>query len=213
MRLTGAHITIERGGRRLFSDLSFETIAGEGLIVTGPNGAGKSSLLRAIAGLLPIAAGEILFEGGGDELSLGEQTHYLGHADALKGTLTARENLEFWAAMLGADKAPAARRARQLTAGAALGRLGLAHVVDFPVAALSAGQKRRVALARLLVAFRPLWLLDEPSSALDAAAQIRLGEIMRAHLAVGGVIVAATHAPLGLEARELPLGEAEAVPA
>jgi heme exporter protein A len=202
MRLFGANVGIERGGRRLFSDLSFAVAPGEALAVTGRNGAGKSSLLRAIAGLLPIAAGKLGLEGGEADQGVGGQAHYLGHADALKGSLTARENLDFWAAMLGAQ-APA------MGARAALDSLGLAHIIDFPAAILSAGQKRRVALARLLVAYRPLWLLDEPGSALDAAAQQRLGEIMRAHLAGGGLIVAATHAPLGLEARELRLEASE----
>ncbi|MGA2792988.1 MAG: heme ABC exporter ATP-binding protein CcmA [Roseiarcus sp.] len=213
MRLSGANVTIERGGRRLFSDLTFEVAAGEALIVTGPNGAGKSSLLRAIAGLNPAAAGAIALEGGDDEQTVGEQSHYVGHADALKGALTARENLDFWAQMLrGAAEASArARQARALRVVAALDRLGLAHVVDFPVNVLSAGQKRRVALARVLVAYRPLWLLDEPTSALDAAARMRLAEIMRAHLAGGGLIVAATHAPLGLDARQLNLGAKELV--
>jgi heme exporter protein A len=202
MRLIGADIAIERGGRRLFSHLSLAVGAGEALAVTGRNGAGKSSLLRAIAGLLPFAAGELTLEGGQSDESIGGQAHYLGHADALKGSLTARENLDFWASMLGAA-GPA------LNAAAALASVGLAHILDFPVAILSAGQRRRVALARLLVAYRPLWLLDEPTSALDAAAQQRLGQIMRAHLAQGGLIVAATHAPLGIEARELRLEASE----
>jgi heme exporter protein A len=205
MRLFGANVTIERGGRRLFSDLSFAVAAGEALVVTGRNGAGISSLLRAIVGLLPIASGKLAMEGGDAEQSVGGQAHYLGHADALKGSLTARENLDFWAAMLRAD--PAAQAAA-VAAVDALESLGLAHVVDFPIAILSAGQKRRVALARLLVAYRPLWLLDEPTSALDGAAQARLTGIMRAHLASGGMVVAATHAPLGLEARELKLDAA-----
>ena len=207
MRLSGAEVTIERGGRRLFCDLTFEASEGQALAVTGPNGAGKSSLLRAIAGLLPIAAGAIVLEGGDDQRDLGEQAHYLGHADALKGALTARENLDFWAAMLrGPGSAGASEAAPAL---AALDRLGLAHIVDFPVHVLSAGQKRRVALARLLVAYRPLWLLDEPAAALDAAAQTALTQMMRAHLASGGLIVAATHAPLGLDAVELRLGAGE----
>jgi heme exporter protein A len=209
MRLIGADITIERGGRRLFSGLSFEAAAGAALIVTGPNGAGKSSLLRAIAGLLRVATGDIRLEGGDAEQSLGDEAHYLGHADALKGALTAGENLAFWAAMLGADGA----RAAPLSVRDALDRVGLAHVVDFPAAVLSAGQRRRVALARLLVAYRPLWLLDEPTAALDSAAQARFSEIMRAHLASGGLIVAATHAPLGLAGEELKLGAAELAPA
>jgi heme exporter protein A len=211
MRLSGAEVTIERGGRRLFCDVTFEAGAGEALTVTGPNGAGKSSLLRAIAGLLPVAAGTIVLEGGDDERNIGEQAHYLGHADSLKGALTAGENLDFWAAMLRGDNkaSPAAGEAASMSALAALDRLGLAHAADFPVHVLSAGQKRRVALARLLVAHRPLWLLDEPTSALDAAARTALTQMMRAHLAGGGLIVAATHAPLGLDGRQLRLGPAE----
>ena len=210
MRLTGADVAIERGGRRLFSGLTFAVAAGEALIVTGPNGAGKSSLLRAIAGLIPVAGGAITLDGGDHQQTIGEQAHYLGHANALKGALTAAENLEFWAAMLGGrDGARASARGEAASAAAALDRFGLAHAAEFPINVLSMGQRRRAALARLLVAYRPLWLLDEPTSALDAAAQARLVDIMRAHLAGGGLIVAATHAPLGLEARELKLGAME----
>ena len=189
MRLSAENLTLERGGRRLFAGLSFSLGAGEALLVTGPNGAGKTSLLRAIAGFLPLAAGRISLAGGAAAASLQEQTHYVGHADALKSALTPRENLAFWGAMLGGGGEPQA----------ALARLGLPHVADFPVRALSAGQKRRVALARLLTAPRPLWLLDEPTSALDAAAQALFAGVMRDHLAGGGLIVAATHAPLGLD--------------
>jgi len=201
MRLSAAEIALERGGRQLFRNVNFEVSAGEALIVVGPNGAGKSSLLRAIAGFLSVSAGTFHLEGGDPEASIGEQAHYLGHADALKAALTAGENLSFWAGALDGDS----RRDSWL---AALTRLRLAHVADFPVRALSAGQKRRVALARLLVARRPIWLLDEPTTALDVAAQGLLAELMREHLASGGLIVAATHAPLGLErARTLRLGE------
>jgi heme exporter protein A len=211
MRLTGANVAIERGGRRLFSGLAFAVEAGEALIVTGPNGAGKSSLLRAIAGLIPLTAGTIALDGGDEDETIGQQAHYVGHADALKGALTARENLEFWASMLlmGEEAPTPGREAGSMGAAAALGRFGMAHAAEFPVNVLSAGQRRRVALARVLGADRPLWLLDEPTSALDAAAQARLAEIMRAHLTAGGLIVAATHAALGLEARELKLGAME----
>jgi heme exporter protein A len=201
MRLRASSVAIERGGRRLFAQLSFEIAAGQALVVTGPNGAGKSSLLRAMAGLLALAEGEIALEGGATEASVGEQAHYLGHLDALKGALTAAENLGFWAAMLRGAMPGA------LSVAAALERVGLAHVADLPAHALSAGQKRRVALARLLAAPRPIWLLDEPLSALDAAAQERLGAIMRDHLKRGGLIAAATHAPLGLQgAASIELG-------
>jgi heme exporter protein A len=171
-----------------------------GLIVTGPNGAGKTSLLRALAGFLPIEGGGFALEGGDDESTVGEQAHYLGHTEGVKAALTAGENLAFAAAMLGGDSS----RAAQL---AALAALGLAHVIDFPARLLSAGQRRRVALARLLVAERPLWLLDEPTTALDAGAQAALAAIMKAHLKRGGILVAAVHAPLGLDSvQELRLG-------
>ena len=179
MRLRGWDLTIERGGRRIIAGLSFEAPAGLGLIVTGPNGAGKTSLLRALAGFLPIEAGGFALEGGDAERTVGEQAHYLGHADGVKGALTAGENLAFAAAMLRGDFS----RPTQI---AALTALGLSHVIDFPARLLSAGQRRRVALARLLVAQRPLWLLDEPTTALDAAAQAALAAIMRAHLQDGG---------------------------
>ena len=190
MRLAAENLTLERGGRRLFANLSFEASAGEAIVVTGPNGAGKSSLLRGLSGFLGFANGGVRLEGGSAETSLQEQTHYLGHADALKAALTAAENLSFWAQMLGGSGAEVA---------SALTRLGLPHIADFPVRALSAGQKRRVALARLLVAPRPLWLLDEPTTALDVGAQALFAGVMRAHLESGGIVVAATHAPLGLD--------------
>jgi heme exporter protein A len=205
MRLRVWNLTLERGGRRLFAGVSFEAAEGEAVIVTGPNGAGKTSLLRALCGFLPAQAGRFALEGADDERSLGEQAHYLGHADALKGALTAGENLAFWAGALGGD--PSRDSARQ-----ALARVGLAHMIDFRARALSAGQKRRVALARLFVARRPLWLLDEPTAALDAAAQAAFAAIMREHLTGGGIIVAATHALLGLEgAQTLRLGAVERI--
>ena len=175
MRLRAWDLTVERGGRRVIAGLSFEAGEGSALIVTGPNGAGKTSLLRALAGFLPIETGGFALDGADAERTVGEQAHYLGHADGVKSALTAGENLAFAAAMLGGDSS----RAAQL---AALAALGLAHVIDFPARLLSAGQKRRAALARLLVAKRPLWLLDEPMTALDVAAQSALAGIMRAHL-------------------------------
>jgi heme exporter protein A len=202
MRLRGWDLTIERGGRRVIAGVSFEAPEGMGLIVTGPNGAGKTSLLRALAGFLPVVAGGFALDGGDSERTVGEQAHYLGHTDGVKSALTAGENLAFAAAILGGDPS----RAAQL---AALGALGLAHAIDFPVRLLSAGQRRRVALARLVIARRPVWLLDEPATALDAAAQAALGAIMRAHLQDGGILVAAAHGALGLiGAQELKLGVA-----
>ena len=169
-------------------------------MVTGPNGSGKSTLLRALCGFLPLEAGGFALEGGDAERTVGEQAHYLGHADGVKGALTAGENLAFAAAMLGGEPSRDAQRQ-------ALAQVGLAHVIDFPARLLSAGQRRRVALARLLVAERLLWLLDEPATALDAAAQAALAALMQAHLRRGGVILAAAHAPLGIGgAQELKLG-------
>ena len=200
MRLRAWDLTIERGGRRVIAGLSFEAVEGLGLIVTGPNGAGKTSLLRALAGFLPVEAGGFALDGGDSERTVGEQAHYLGHADGVKGALTAGENLAFAAGILGGNSS----RAAQL---AALAALGLSHVIDFPARLLSAGQRRRVALARLLVAKRPLWLLDEPATALDIAAQGALAAAMEAHLRGGGILVAAVHAPLGLaDVQELKLG-------
>ena len=198
MRLSAAGLAIERSGRVVVRDVSFALAAGEMLQVTGPNGAGKSTLLRAIAGLLPLAAGALECEGLGEDEPLMARAHYLGHQDALKRALTATENLAFWAGQLGGGG---------ISPSAALARLGLPQAAEFPVAYLSAGQKRRVALARLLVAHRPLWLLDEPATALDVASQALFAGILQAHLAGGGLVIAATHAPLGVAgARELRLG-------
>lgn len=198
MRLAASELAVERGGRIIFSDLSFAVEGGECLFVTGPNGAGKTTLLRAIAGLLPLYRGAISRDPESEE-PLQEQVHYVGHKDALKPTLTVTENLNFLAGLLGAEQGG-------LPTPAALAAVGLGHLAELPAAYLSAGQKRRVALARLLVARRPIWLLDEPSTALDAEAQKRIAEIMAHHLAEGGTIMAATHARLELRGRELRLG-------
>ncbi len=200
MRLSAADLTCRRGGRALFSGLGFSLDAGEALVVTGRNGSGKSSLLRLIAGLLRPEAGRISLEGGDPELSIAEQAHYLGHLDALKPSLTVRENLHFWTAYLGPAENPPEH---------AMERLGLDQIADLPAAYLSAGQKRRLSLARLITVHRPLWLLDEPTAALDAEGQLRLADLMQLHLARGGLILAAAHGPIGLAAaQELKLGGA-----
>jgi heme exporter protein A len=197
MRLSATDLACRRGGREVFASISFSVAAGESLTIRGRNGAGKSSLLRMIVGLVRIAGGQLSLQGGDPELSLGEQAHYLGHLDALKPSLSVEENLRFWSAFLGAAA---------VDFSAPLRAVGLEALADLPAAYLSAGQRRRLSIARLLAVQRPLWLLDEPTSTLDAAAQARLGEIMQAHLAGGGIILAATHGPLQLEgARELDL--------
>jgi heme exporter protein A len=167
-------------------------------VVTGRNGAGKSSLLRMIAGLVHIAGGRLELDGGEADASIGEQSHYVGHQDSVKPSLTVGENLKFWARYLGAG---------ERTIDSALQAVELAPLADLPAAYLSAGQRRRLSIARLVAVPRPLWLLDEPTSALDVSSQNRLADLMRSHLAGGGMIVAAAHGPIGLErARELKIG-------
>jgi heme exporter protein A len=199
MRLSGRHIDCIRGGREVFSGLDFEAVSGDVLAVTGPNGSGKTSLLRLIAGLLAPVDGAIDLEGGEAELTLPEQAHYLGHRDALKPALSVLENLSFWRDYLGGEAGEA---------GQSLAQVGLDHATHLPAAFLSAGQRRRLSIARLLSVRRPVWLLDEPTSALDASGQDMFAGLMRDHLTRGGLIVAATHAPLGIEARELRMGGA-----
>lgn len=201
MRLVVENLGIDRGGRRVLENVGFALDAGQALVVTGANGAGKSTLLAGLAGLLPTAAGRIALEGADDpDAPVAEYCHYVGHREALKSALTPRETLVFWGRMLGIGR-------DGITPEAALAAFDLGHAVDFPVGYLSAGQRRRCSLARILVAPRPLWLLDEPVTALDAASQARFAGLMRAHLDAGGLIVAATHAPIGLEgARQLKLG-------
>jgi heme exporter protein A len=197
MQLRAQDLTCVRGGREVFTGVSFSLAAGEALIVTGRNGAGKSSLLRMVAGLVRIAAGRCEFDGDGDA-TLAEQAHYLGHQDAVKPSLTVGENLSFWAGYLGGT-----------AVAPALEAVGLAALAGLPAAILSAGQRKRLSIARLVAVQRPLWLLDEPTSALDAPSQSRLTELMRTHLSGGGLIVAAAHGAIGLErARELKLGAA-----
>jgi heme exporter protein A len=203
LRLRVENLTVSRGGRPVLSGVSFTMTGGEALVVTGRNGVGKSTLLRAMAGLLPHGAGSVALDGAG-EGEIAQHAHYLAHADGMKAALTVEENLEFWAGYLGRED-----DARSRAPQAALAAVGLAHALRAPFGALSAGQKRRAALARLLVAHRPVWLLDEPMTALDRASREKFTAAMRDHCALGGLIVAATHEPLGLEeAGELALGAA-----
>ena len=179
---------VMRGMRAVIRDISFTVSAGEALILTGANGVGKTTLLRAIAGFLPLAGGRLHMDGLGEEASIGESCHYVGHLNGVKRSLTVTETLDFFCAFLGGDKD---------RSEAAAERFGLAGLLDVPAGYLSAGQKRRLALARLVCAERPLWLLDEPTVSLDAPSQGLLGEVVNAHLARGGMVIAATHIGLG----------------
>ena len=210
MRLTGSDLTAVRGGRTVFAGVGFSLDAGELLAVIGPNGAGKSTLLRLVAGLLRPAAGTVRLDpddpthrpaggplpdqvgdrlspeqGGMEQADFADQVHYLGHLDALKPSLTVRQNLAFWQRLWGGGDVEAA-----------LAAVGLEALGDLHASVLSAGQRRRVALARLLVAPRPVWLLDEPATALDAGAEAGLGRLIANHLAGGGLVIAATHRDL-----------------
>ncbi len=203
MKLVIDTLTVNRGDRTILDGVSLTVGAGQAMILSGPNGSGKTTLLRALAGFLPAASGTIRFEGGVADTSLAEQSHVVGHANAIKANLTARENLEFWQTFLGAADAPS----EQMTENAihrpvnhrvdrALAHFGLDALDDYPAAYLSAGQKRRLGLARLLVASRPVWLLDEPTVSLDAASTQRLAAAIDAHTAHGGLVIAATHMPM-----------------
>jgi heme exporter protein A len=198
MRLAGSDVRCVRSGREVFAGLDFAVAGGEALAVTGRNGAGKSSLLRLIAGLLSAEGGTIRLEGGDAERTLAEQCHFLGHRDGLKPSLSVRENLDFWRDFFGGESG--------LATEASLDALKIAHLAALPASYLSAGQRRRLALARLVATKRPVWLLDEPTSALDAQAQTLLTALMTQHLQGGGLIVAATHDVLGIPTRELRIG-------
>jgi heme exporter protein A len=197
--LAAHNLTCQRGGRVIFRDLSFSLPPGEGLLIAGPNGAGKTSLLRQIAGLLPLAAGDLHLDGAGPEAELPELCHYVGHLNAVKTNLSVGENLAFWADFLGAGEASLAP---------ALGAFGLTPLADLPAGLLSAGQKRKLALSRLFAAPRPIWLLDEPQTSLDTASLKLLDAAIKAHLDSGGIALVASHVPLGIKfANKLTLGK------
>lgn len=204
MQLIAEKLSLSRGNKLILRDISFALGEREALILRGPNGSGKTTLIRAIAGFLPPASGAVRFEGAGDsDGAVAEHCHFVGHRDGIKGALTVAENARFFANYLGDS---ATRDVDE-----ALARLGLDTLADVPAAWLSAGQRRRLGLSRLLLAERPLWLLDEPTVSLDAASVDILASIIEAHLARGGMAIAATHVPLGLNAaRELDLGNVRA---
>ena len=192
MLLTATNLTCERGGRVVFRGVSLSLKPGELMQLTGPNGSGKSSLLRLIAGLNEPASGTLLIEGGDGDLSIGQRAHYIAHQEAVKSALSVHENLAFWRDFMGGGDVDGALAAFDLT-----------RLSSYPAGLLSAGQKRRLALARLVLVPRVLWLLDEPTVGLDAASLERLVNVMAGHLSEGGMIIAATHVPLGREPEQL----------
>jgi len=195
-----AGLACVRCGRPVFCDVSFRLPRGAALVVEGANGSGKTSLLRLIAGLLTPAGGTVSFSSAGERLEDGEArgkcVGWLGHHDAAKPQLTATESLRFFAQLYGAAGG---------TIAALLERVGLSRAADLPCQHLSAGQKRRLALARLKLCGRPLWLLDEPLASLDANGKLLLLALAREHLDAGGLAVIATHDPLGLDSARLQL--------
>ena len=202
--LQAAGLAAFRGERLVFRDLDFSLPPGGALVLTGPNGSGKSTLLRLLAGLLRPAAGELLWDGQdalADLPAHARRVAYVGHQDAVKLALTAGENLRFAVRLRGGE------------VGAALAAVGLAELADLPARMLSAGQRRRLALARLVLAGASLWLLDEPTLGLDAASVGQLGAMLEAHRSRGGMVVVATHLPLPLrEPAELRLAPSSPLP-
>lgn len=200
MMMTGLklqNLTLRRGGRLLFSGLELDLKAGQIAALTGRNGAGKTSLLRAVAGLVQPESGAISFGDRDPDEARAGALHLIGHQDGLKTGRTVAEELVFWSRWFGADRNQALASAE---------RLDLTGLLNLEVRRLSAGQRKRLALARLLAAPRPLWLLDEPLSPLDASWRQRFGDLMAEHLASGGLILAAVHDPLPIASIGLEIG-------
>ncbi len=201
MHLRAENLAARRGEDLIFVNISFHLAPGDTLILTGPNGSGKSTLLRVVAGLLRQEKGTVTFvdSSGGEDRRPGEASHYLGHRNAMKNELTVAENLTFWKDFLGDGDGGSS-----LTTEEAADAVGLPGITHLPFGYLSAGQQRRFAFAKLLVAHRPIWILDEPTAALDTAADHLFAQLIEEHRGRGGIVLAATHQPLGLDnAQEL----------
>lgn len=193
-------LACRRGEALLFEGVSFDLGPGAALLLRGPNGTGKSSLLRILAGLLPAAAGDVAWEGEADPAERGAALHYVGHLEGIRSALTVREQMAFWQRFFGAGAGDAE---------AALALMGLGRLTGLPVAGLSAGQRKRLALSRLFLSPRPLWLLDEPGNALDADGRALLEQRIAEHRAGGGTVIIATHSPWSVPgAATLDLGPA-----
>ncbi len=205
MQLIAENLVIARGSRIIVAGVSFDVKEGQALQLVGPNGSGKTTLIRTLAGMMHPAAGDIRLQGGEPDVPLAEHCHYVGHLNGLKPKLSVLENLRFWGEYLSAGEA------NPDSLNKALGAFDLKTLANIPAGYLSAGQKRRAALARLLAARRPIWLLDEPSVSLDKGSTELLADAIGAHLTDGGLVIAATHIPLGLTSPiVLELGKASA---
>lgn len=192
MQLIADDLGVARGARLVVDRISFHLRGGDVLQLTGPNGSGKTTLMRAIAGFLPLASGALRLEDGTADASIAEQCHYVGHLNGVKAKLTVAENLTFWSRYLRSSGDETTR------VDGALDAFGLTPLAGIAAGYLSAGQKRRVGLARLLVADRPIWLLDEPTVSLDAGSTAVLAGLIDKHVTAGGLAIAATHLPLGV---------------
>lgn len=209
MRLVAEALGASRGPETIFRNLAFTVAAGESLVVTGPNGIGKSTLLRVVAGLLRPDGGQVVLQGAPQFEMVAEACHYLGHRNGMKRELSVGENLGFWSALMG-QQGLGSDRGHILDA---LDQVGLDATIDLPFGYLSAGQQRRVAMARLLIADRPVWILDEPTAAIDAHSEGLFAGMVDRHLARGGLALMATHQPLAVSRQTQLALDALPVPA
>jgi heme exporter protein A len=201
MKFEAKNISINRGARRIIQSVNFTLNNGDALIVTGENGSGKSTLLRALAGLLPFAEGSLFFdlpeEGKDDPLIIREHIHYLGHQNGMKPALSVRENLEFWQGYSTPSDSDESLDGMSIIE--ALDFVELPHVLELPYGYLSTGMKRRVSIAKLLITEKPIWIVDEPTAGLDAKSSAMFTDLCKDHCSNGGILIAATHLPLGID--------------
>lgn len=193
MRVIAENLAVRRGEDLIFNEVSFDLVEGDALTVTGPNGVGKSTLLRGLAGLLSFEVGAFkIDEGKESDKELHEYCHYIGHENAMKSELSVLDNMRFWQEQMGVSNL-------SLSPEEAADSFGLLHTLDLPFGFLSQGQRRRIALTKLFVSHRPLWLMDEPTAALDKASCDAFDRLVDRFIQSGGIVIAATHVPLGFK--------------
>ena len=203
MKFEATNICVDRGSRRIIEGVNFALSNGEAMMVTGANGSGKSTLLRALSGLLPLADGtlhfDLLDEGADDPKMIREQIHYLGHQNAMKPTLSVRENLSFWQGFTTTGEKTTDGESDGMSIEEALDFVELPQTIDLPFGYLSTGMKRRVSIAKLLINEKPIWVVDEPTAGLDAHSSKMFSDLAQDHCSNGGILIAATHLPLGIK--------------